>query len=318
MPSGGHRRCVTEPEPVPILRRADAVRQGYSDAELARLVRRRELLRLQRGTYTVQPAAVPSEIAARHVLLARATVAGLRVPSVVCSASAAAVHGLPVWGIQLDRVHVLRRPPAGGNGSSRLRVHVARLTVDEETFVDGLPITTVTRTVVDVARSAPFEAAVVTADAALHLRRTSKAQLEECLGRMGAVPGVRAAARVITFADGLSESVGESRSRVLIHRLGLPAPDLQVRVLRAGGWAIGRCDFGWERYRTVGEFDGRIKYGRLLQPGQHPGDAVFEEKRREDALRDHRWEVARWTWDDLARPSFIGARIRRAFARGGR
>ena len=309
---------MTDLDPVPLLRRADAVRQGWSDAELARLVRRRELQRLQRGTYTDAPDAVPSDSVARHALLVRATVAGLRAPSVVCSTSAAAVHGLPLWGVRLDRVHLLRRPPAGGNGSSRLRLHVGRLDGADETVLEGLPVTTVTRTVVDVARSTSFEVAVVTADAALRQRWTSKASLQDCLARLGAVPGVRAAARVVAFADGLSESVGESRSRVLIHRLGLPVPDLQVRVLGADRSEIGRCDFGWERHRTVGEFDGRIKYGRLLRPGQHPGDAVFDEKRREDALRDQRWEVTRWTWDDLRRPPVIAARIRRAFARGRR
>ncbi len=41
----------------------------------------------------------------------------------------------------------------------------------------------------------------------------------------------------------------------------------------------------------MGEFDGRIKYGRLLRPGQEAGDAVFEEKRREDAIRDEGWKV---------------------------
>jgi predicted transcriptional regulator of viral defense system len=305
-----------DPEPVLVLRRADAVQNGYSDAELARLVRRRELQRLQRGSYTT--ATLPEDTASRHAVLVRATVAGLRTPSVVCSLSAAAVHGLPLWGLRLDRVDVLRRPPARGNGSARLRVHVARITDEDHTVVDGVPVTTVTRTVVDVARRVPFEAAVVTADAALRLGLTSDERLLDCLARMGAVPGVRAAARALAFADGLSESVGESRSRVLLSRLGLPAPDLQVRVLREDRSEIGRCDFGWDRHRTVGEFDGRIKYGRLLRPGQQPGDAVFEEKRREDDLRDHRWEVARWTWDDLRRPPLVAARIRRAFARGGR
>jgi hypothetical protein len=305
-----------DPEPVLVFRRADAVQNGYSDAELARLVRRRELQRLQRGSYT--NAALPEDIASRHAVVVRATVAGLRTPSVVCSLSAATVHGLPLWGVRLDRVDVLRRPPARGNGSARLHVHVARIADEDHTVVDGVPVTTVTRTVVDVARRVPFEAAVVTADAALHLGLTSNERLLDCLARMGAVPGVRAAARALAFADGLSESVGESRSRVLLARLGLPAPDLQVRVLRADRSEIGRCDFGWDRHRTVGEFDGRIKYGRLLRPGQQPGDAVFEEKRREDDLRDHRWEVARWTWEDLRRPPLVAARIRRAFARGGR
>ena len=121
---------------------------------------------------------------------------------------------------------------------------------------------------------------------------------------MGSVPGVRRAVRVLDFADGLSESVGESRSRVVLHRLGLPSPDLQPRVLRRDGTVIGRSDFGWEAFRTLGEFDGRVN--------------VFQEKRREDELRDHRRKVARWTWSDLDHPHVIGDRVRRAFDRGRR
>jgi hypothetical protein len=300
-----------------LLRRADAVAGGYSDAELARCVRRGELTRLQRGTYLTDPTVLPDEAASRHVLVVSSTLAGLRAPSVVCSVSAAAMHGLPLWRVRLDRVHVLRRPPSAGNGSRRLHVHIARVSDAELTLVGGVAVTDLTRTVVDVARAVPFESAVIVADRALRTRGTSKERLEECLGRMGPVPGSRAAARVLAFADALSESVGESRSRVLMHRLALPVPDLQVRVLRDDRSEIGRCDFGWETHRTLGEFDGRIKYGRLLRPGQAPGDAVFEEKRREDELRDHRWQVARWTWADLDRPQVVDARIRRAFARGG-
>ena len=195
---------------------------------------------------------------------------------------------------------------------------MAKVPDDQVVLVRGVLTTSVTRTIVDVARTVPFECAVIMADMALRTGGTARADLEECLGRMGPVPGSRAAARVIAFADPLSESVGESRSRVLMHRLRMPKPDLQVRVLRRDGSAIGRCDFGWEDRRTVGEFDGRVKYGRLLRPGQEPGDVVFEEKRREDELRDHRWQVARWTWDDLDHPRAVEQRIRRSFARGER
>jgi len=65
----------------------------------------------------------------------------------------------------------------------------------------------------------------------------------------------------------------------------------------------------------VGEFDGKIKYGRLVRPGQAPGDAVFTEKRREDALRDHGLEVVRWVWDELDSFDLPADRLRRAFAR---
>jgi hypothetical protein len=244
--------------------------------------------------------------------------AGLRVTGVASHASAALLHGLPLWRIPTQRVHVTRRPPAAGSGSARVHLHVARLPDDQVEVVDGVPVTDVARTVLDLARTTPFESAVIAADAALHTKLTSREQLELRLAELGPVPGVRRAARVIAFADRRNESVGESRSRVLIHRLGLPAPDLQVKAFRADGVSLGRCDFGWEEERTVAEFDGRVKYGRLLRPGQDPGDAVFDEKLREDAIRDTGREVARWTWADLATPRTVGDRLRRVFARGRR
>jgi len=56
------------------------------------------------------------------------------------------------------------------------------------------------------------------------------------------------------------------------------------------------------QHRTIGEFDGRVGYGRLVRPGQSPADAVYEEKLREDAIRDTGRQVVRWTWPELDRP----------------
>ncbi|MGK5115284.1 type IV toxin-antitoxin system AbiEi family antitoxin domain-containing protein [Geodermatophilus sp. CPCC 205506] len=296
-----------------LLRRADALAEGLSDGELARLVRRGDLERLQRGAYLA-----PGTDVERHRLVVAATVAGLRRPGVVSHTSAAVLHGLPLWGTSTTRVHLIRRPPAAGSGSARVHLHVARLPDDQVTVVDGVLVTDVARTVVDLARTLPFEPAVVAADAALAARTVVPASLTACLADMGPVPGARRAARVLQFADGRSGSVGESRSRVLIRRIGLPAPELQVRVERPDGSVVGRSDFGWHAQRTLGEFDGRVKYGRLLRPGQDPGDAVFEEKLREDEMRDAGWQMARWTWGDLDRPGVVGARLHRAFSRGPR
>jgi len=244
------------------------VADGVSDGELARLVRRGELTRLQRGAYLPDPASLPAR--ARHAAIVAAR---------------------------------------------RLHLHVARLPDEEVSAVGGLPATDLNRTVVDLSRSLPFDPAVVAADAALATHATSREQLAASLSRTGAVPGARRAARVIAFADGRSESVGESRSRVLIQRLGLPPPDLQIRLRRPDGSLVGRCNSGWREQRTVGEFDGRGKYGRLLRGGQAPGDAVFEEKVREDAIRDAGWSVARWTWVDIGTPRLVGDRLGRAFFR---
>ena len=59
-----------------------------------------------------------------------------------------------------------------------------------------------------------------------------------------------------------------------------------------------------------------MKYGRLLRPGQSAGDAVYEEKLREDELRDTGRQVVRWTWPELDTPDVVGGRLLRAFARG--
>ena len=158
---------------------------------------------------------------------------------------------------------------------------------------------------------------MVVADAALARGATSRAELTERLARMGPVPGSRGAARVVAFADERAESVGESRSRVRLSQLGLPVPELQLRVVRrTDGRLIGRCDSGREEHRTVGEFDGEVAYGRLSRPGQSAGDVVDEEGLRGDDLRDDGWQVARWTWPELDRPAVIEDRLRRAFARG--
>jgi hypothetical protein len=168
------------------------------------------------------------------------------------------------------------------------------------------------RTALDLARSLRPEAAVVSLDAALHAGLLTHDKLRSRLFDISGSPGSRSAGRAVHAADGRSESVGESRSRVILTRWKLAPTALQFEVRSPAGDVVGRTDFAWEEHGLVGEFDGRIKYGRLLRPGQDPGDAVFAEKRREDAIRDEGWGVVRWVWSDLSRPDRFAARVRRA------
>jgi hypothetical protein len=118
---------------------------------------------------------------------------------------------------------------------------------------------------------------------------------------------------VLAFADGLSESPGESRSRVRMRWCGVPQPRLQIPIATRLG--VARADFGWPQHRTVGEFDGLVKYGVLLRPGQDPADAVVQEKIREDAIRDEGWRVVRWMWSELEPFDEVARRIERSFRR---
>ena len=263
-----------------------------------------------RGAYLTGP---PPEFAdARHLLLLRAAREHLVSEAVVSHVSAALVHGIDLWRSPMDRMHVTRRRAYGGRRGERVHVHVAPLDTDKTTFVDGVLVTSPARTVVDIARTLPFEQAVVAADFALRHGLVDRDQLPDAAARAKGWPGAPAARRVVAFADGRSESVGESRSRVRLAAARLVPDELQWQVIGPSGLIVATTDFAWLAHRTVAEFDGEIKYGRLLRPGETPGDAVFREKRRESKIRDEALTVVRWTWQDLDEFNGVAARIRQA------
>ncbi|MCW2785632.1 MAG: hypothetical protein JWP74_2149 [Marmoricola sp.] len=99
----------------------------------------------------------------------------------------------------------------------------------------------------------------------------------------------------------------------------LPEPVLQFEVHDDNGALVGRSDFGWPGYGLLGEFDGMQKYGRLLRPGESPGEALTREKVREDALRSITgFMMVRIIWPDLFTRAVTGARIRAALSRSRR
>jgi len=156
--------------------------------------------------------------------------------------------------------------------------------------------------------------AVAAGDAALRIGMPLDdvaAQLESAKQRHGASVA-RAATRLL---DPRSASAGESLSRVVFFEEGLPMPELQVG-LYDGSRKIATVDFLWREQGTVGEFDGEFKYGRLLAPGQTSADAVFKEKRREDAVRDLGLQMARWVWQEIFERSQLVRRVERSFRRG--
>ena len=73
-------------------------------------------------------------------------------------------------------------------------------------------------------------------------------------------------------------------------------PTLQYKVFDDSGRLIGIADFYWEEFRHLAEFDGFVKYQRLLRPGESPADVVFREKRREDAMRAGLRGMTRLVW----------------------
>lgn len=111
----------------------------------------------------------------------------------------------------------------------------------------------------------------------------------------------------INFASFASESVGESLSHGLIHKLGFAAPQLQVQ-LRLSNGRLARPDYMWPDVGVVGEFDGAHKYTRSKEvSGKQADQVVFEEKKREDGIRALGNRVCRWTWADLMHPQRLAS-----------
>ena len=281
-----------------VVLRQNALQDGYTDNELRRLYTRGGITRLGHGAYLDSAHHEGLDRIDKHRVLIETVVPALSSGAVTSHQSAALMHEWPLWAVDLSRVHVTRDRTNGGRRRADTMVHCAPMLDSAVHVVDGFAVTSPARTLVDVARTVPFEQAVVMGDAA----GIDGDSLVDELALAGRRHGIAGARRVAAFLDPLSGSVGESRSRVLFHRVGLPPPVLQVEI---GVW---RVDFLWGD--VIGEFDGRVKYGRFLRPGQDAGDAVFEEKRREDALRALGFRVVRWTWADLTRPEALIARLR--------
>ncbi|MCX4097859.1 type IV toxin-antitoxin system AbiEi family antitoxin domain-containing protein [Nocardia sp. alder85J] len=296
--------------PQSISRRA-ALAAGLSDTDLHRLCRHGLWHRLRAGHYLPAPAAaVPAP--ERHRLLVHATVASASDSAVVSHVSAAVLHGLPVWRLRLDRAHLTRNRRNGGRRGTRLMVHSALLEPAEITVVDGVRCTTVARTLIDLARTEPFEQSVVCGDGALRRGSATGAQLRDQLRRLDNRPGHRNAAAVVRFLDRRAESVGESRSRVVLRQAGFPPPELQARILSPEAGFVARVDFLFPNIGVIGEFDGDPPGCTL--PRRSPGSGSAAAEHRETRLRELGWAVARWTWDELDEPGLVARRIETAAA----
>lgn len=298
-----------------VAQRLAMLAEGLSESAIRRATVDGHLQPIRRGAYiaTDEVRAVPQWN--RHLLLVTATAPKLGSGAVISHGSAAALHGLALWPLPSARVHVSRNGTGGGGRRTRtLHLHVAPLTSAEVVSVRGISATSVARTIVDLARTESFEAGVVTADHALHAGLVDKQSLADVLGGQATLFGSRRAGAVLAFADGSSESVGESRSRVAMLRAGLPTPTLQHAVHAGDGKFIGRADFAYVEHRIAGEFDGRTKYGLGFADGMEPADVIVAERRRADAMERAGWIVVRWMWDDLAAPSILARKFHAALA----
>ena len=282
---------------------------GYTNVSLHRLVANGDLFRARSGCFVDGRLLGGASPGTLHALTARAVSRGYRQPHAISHVSALLVLGLPLLNITADVVHLTLTGPGLPRTVPGLRVH-PELPDSVSRQLDGDRVVHPAMAIVQSAALAGITAGVAAADAALHSGQVTRNDLEIALrvARLG--PGRADARAAVDLADGLTESPGESWTRVLFVSLGLPTVEPQVVIRDRRGRFVGRVDFLFRAQRTIVEFDGMVKYA-----GADGRQALIDEKRREDALRSLGYQVVRLTWRDLHDPALVSHLVREAFSR---
>jgi len=289
---------------------------GYSDKAVTAMVRGRTWHRFRRGYYSFRDIWSTLDETQRHLVRCRAVLHSLGDDVVLSHVSGVVAHGIAVWGCALDRVHVTRLDGDASRVEGDVVHHRGSVPDGDIRVVDGMRVLSPARCVLEYASTVSGEAALVSLDSALHVGRCERQDLFSQFAKMQHWPGMRHVHVPIRLCSGRSESPGESRGFWMFWCAGFAAPERQYEICDASGILRARCDWGWPELNTYGEFDGRLKYGRILKPGQDPGEVVFAEKQREDEIREITGgTMFRLVWADYDRPQATIARLERKLRR---
>jgi hypothetical protein len=276
--------------------RRNARAEGITEWQL----RHAEILRTSRDTYL--PRAVASDLRPRI----DAVLLGAPFGAVLSHLTAAAVWGFQVPLVQQDdRVHLTVPPGSRVRSRRDRRVHSSVLPEPETRLVRGLPVTSPSRTWIDLAADLP-EAALLAVTDQMLTRGFPARGFPRILDRSRGRRGVVRARSVLPCADGLAGSPMESVLRWLIHEARLPRPVLQHVICDDAGIFLGQVDLAWPEFRVLVEFDGNVHRDRKV---------FVDDLRRQNGLVLAGWTVLRFTSADvLGRPEWVAATIRAALA----
>ena len=274
-------------------------------AEATALGMTRAMLRtdIGRGQWTV---------AAPGTLVATASAATWRRAMAVATAStggiashrsAARLHRLDGHGLDLCEVSVLR--PARRVRDGCIVHQTAALDRCDVTTVDGLPVTTIARTLVDLGAVAGEDLVEQALDDALR-RGASPRWIDECLERLDrpGPSGTTALRRVLARED-RSGPLPDSMFERLVERAataaGLPQPQRQVEVRDRSGRVVAVVDAAWSD-RLVGCEAQSERWHGGARGAQRDLD-------RHNLLTSIGWSMLYATWADTRSPGPFAIRL---------
>jgi hypothetical protein len=217
---------------------------------------------------------------------------------VVAGFSAAALHGSK-WvdgTTTVELIHENRHRLPG------LRTRGDRIGEDEVVIVDGIPVTSPTRTALDLGCWYPTTSGVAAIDSLARATDIKAADVELLAQRYPGRRGIARGRLAISLFDPGAQSPKETWLRLVLVQAGLPRPQTQIPVLNEFGSAIAYLDMGWEDVKVAVEYDG----------DQHRSDRSQYnwDIRRLERLQHMGWVVIRVVAGD--RPADIVRRVRTA------
>jgi very-short-patch-repair endonuclease len=274
---------------------------GLGRGAIGRRLAHDRLLLVHRGVYAVGHA----QLSLRGRWMA-AVLAGP--PGTVLSHRDAAA----LWGIrQVSDGAVEVTTPPGGHHVPGVRRHRCSIQPDEITRRDGIPVTEMTRTIIDLAvvLTCPKVERAINEAEVQGLR--SGPPLSELLERYRGRRGIACIRLLVQEAaePAPTRSELEHRFLALIREHHLPEPAVNAGVVTADGWH--EVDLVWRERRLIVELDGHAFHGTRL--------AFERDRARDRALQVAGWRVLRITWRQLlGQPAAIAADLRDLLAGGPR
>jgi very-short-patch-repair endonuclease len=266
---------------------------GFTQTEVSRRVRQERLTKRSRTVYQIGPGPLSQMGRFRAALLAAGKGAAL------FGRSAAALHG-----VRPDsRVMVEVVTPKQRRSRREIVVHTARLAPADITEVDGLRVTTLERTLLDLATTHPnhLTRAMIRAERQFAFALFA---LEDAITRAPRRRGVRAVRTALKEYHPqahLTKSTPELAYLLMVTRADLPQPRVNQRVCDE------EVDFHWPGLKLVIEIDGPHHDTAHQRAKDHARDALLEAEG---------WIVVRFRDTDVRdRPGHVLAETRLAFAR---
>jgi very-short-patch-repair endonuclease len=258
-----------------VVTRAQLLKAGVSAEEIKGRLRSGGLLREHRGVYRVGHRAPTAEA----TYLAAVVAAGEG--AVLSGLAAAHLHGLVKGSLPPAEVTAPTQRRIEG-----VRVHRCRsLNAHDWARFRGIPVTTVPRTLVDIAPELPVEALARACHEAGVRYRTTPAAVEAVLARRPTSPGAKKLRRVIHGDVHVTLSRLEARFLELLRADALALP---ITNRPAGG---RRADCRWPEHRLTVELDGyRFHNSRY---------SWEQDRQREREARARGDEFRRYTYADV-------------------